>query len=158
MKLIVWMIQEIFKMLNQYAVDIPTLPVNLCLSHLILFPGGMLSRSIGRPSRREGRPDIWNTHGISGNVFVNPPASSSAPYPHESNPWVSNTSEHTPPHVRSGRQIPDTALDPRCQPEIHSSLVREDFQIIIEQTNNDCGFRILISTNSQRQQHSLVGR
>ena len=22
---------------NQYAVDIPTLPVNLCLSHLILF-------------------------------------------------------------------------------------------------------------------------
>ena len=31
------MIQEIFKMLNQYAVDIPTLPVNLCLSHLIQF-------------------------------------------------------------------------------------------------------------------------
>ena len=26
------MIQEIFKMLNQYIVDIPTLPVNLCLS------------------------------------------------------------------------------------------------------------------------------
>ena len=25
------------KMLNQYAVDIPTLPVNLCLSHLIQF-------------------------------------------------------------------------------------------------------------------------
>ena len=24
-------------MLNQYAVDIPTLPVNLCLSHLIQF-------------------------------------------------------------------------------------------------------------------------
>ena len=27
----------IFKMLNQYAVDIPTLPVNQCLSHLIQF-------------------------------------------------------------------------------------------------------------------------
>ena len=26
-----------FKMLNQYAVDIPTLPVNLCHSHLIQF-------------------------------------------------------------------------------------------------------------------------
>ena len=26
-----------FKMLNQYAVDIPTMPVNLCLSHLIQF-------------------------------------------------------------------------------------------------------------------------
>ena len=29
--------QEIFKMLNQYSVDIHTLPVNLCLSHLIQF-------------------------------------------------------------------------------------------------------------------------
>ena len=28
---------EIFKMLNQHAVDIPTLPVNQCLSHLIQF-------------------------------------------------------------------------------------------------------------------------
>ena len=35
MKLIVWMIREIFKMLNQYAVDNPTLPVNQCFSHLI---------------------------------------------------------------------------------------------------------------------------
>ena len=31
------MIQEIFKMPNQDAVDIPTLPVSLCLSHLIRF-------------------------------------------------------------------------------------------------------------------------
>ena len=35
MKSIVWMSREIFKMLNQYAVDIPTLPINLCHSHLI---------------------------------------------------------------------------------------------------------------------------
>ena len=28
-------IQEIFKMLTQYAVEIPTLPVNQCLSHLV---------------------------------------------------------------------------------------------------------------------------
>ena len=33
-KSIVWEIREIFKMLNQYAMDIPTLPVNLCFSHL----------------------------------------------------------------------------------------------------------------------------
>ena len=31
------MIREIFKMLNQYAVDIHTLPVNQCLSNLIQF-------------------------------------------------------------------------------------------------------------------------
>ena len=33
------------------------------------IPGGMLSRSIGMPSRREGPPSIWDTHGFSGNVF-----------------------------------------------------------------------------------------
>ena len=33
------------------------------------IPEGMLSRSFGMPSRREGPPSIWNTHGISGNVF-----------------------------------------------------------------------------------------
>ena len=50
-------------------------------------PGGMLSRSIGMPSRKDGPPSIWDTHGISGNVFANPAASSSAPYPQELNPW-----------------------------------------------------------------------
>ena len=66
-------------------------------------------------SRNDKPPDIWNTHSISGNVFVNPPASSSAPYPGRFNPWISNVTEDTSPHVTSGRQIPDTALDPRCQ-------------------------------------------
>ena len=37
MKLIARMIQEIFKMLNHYAVEIPTLPVDQCHSHLIRF-------------------------------------------------------------------------------------------------------------------------
>ena len=50
-------------------------------------PGGMLSGSIGMPSRKDGPPSIWDTHGISGNVFANPAASSSAPYPQELNPW-----------------------------------------------------------------------
>ena len=49
-------------------------------------PGGMLSRSLGMPSRNDGPPSIWNTHGKSGNVFANPTASSSAPYPQELNP------------------------------------------------------------------------
>ena len=57
--------------------------------------GGMLSRSLGMPSRNDGPPRIWDTHGILGNVFANPTASSSAPYPQESNPWGSNVSEHT---------------------------------------------------------------
>ena len=66
-------------------------------------PGGMLSRSLGMPSRNNGPPSIWDTHGISGNVFANPTASSSVPFPQESNPWISNVSEHTSPH---GSEMP----------------------------------------------------
>ena len=55
--------------------------------------GGMRSRSLGMPSRQNGPPSIWDTHGISGNVFANPAASSSALYPQESNPWSSSTEE-----------------------------------------------------------------
>ena len=57
------------------------------------IPGGMLSRSKRMPSRRDGPPSIWDTHGISGNVFANPTASASAPYPQELNPWSSHFSE-----------------------------------------------------------------
>ena len=79
-------------------------------------PGGMPSRSIGMPSRNDGLPSIWDTHAFSGNVFVNPPASSSSPYPPGQgfNPWISNVTEHTSRHVTSERQIPDTAVDPRA--------------------------------------------
>ena len=34
-------------------------------------PGGMLSRSVGMPSLNDRPPDIGETHGKSGNVFVN---------------------------------------------------------------------------------------
>ena len=56
-------------------------------------PGGMLSRSFIAPSRREGPPSIWDTHGTSGNVFANPDASSSAPYPQELHQWNSSIEE-----------------------------------------------------------------
>ena len=66
-------------------------------------------------SRKDKPPDIWDTHGTSGNVFVFPPASSSSLNPGGFNPWMSNVTEDTSPHVTSERQHPDTALDPRCQ-------------------------------------------
>ena len=31
-------------------------------------PGGMLCHSVGMPSRKDGPPCIWDTHGVSGNV------------------------------------------------------------------------------------------
>ena len=125
-------------------------------------PGGMLSRSVGMPSRNDRPPDIWDTHGLSGNVFVNPTVSSSAPYPQGFNPWICHVSEHTSPHVTSESQTPNTTLNPRCQsgPSARNSFdpVREDFRRIMEQTNNDCRFRILILTNSLHQRHLFAGR
>ena len=89
-------------------------------------PGGMLSRSLGMPSRNNGPPSIWDTHGVSGNVFANPTASSSAPYPQESNPWVSNVTEHTSPLVMSESQTP--VQDQRCQsgPSARNSVVTSE--------------------------------
>ena len=53
----------------------------------------MFRPSFASPRRREGPPSIWDTHGISENVFANPVASSAAPYPQELNPWSSRTEE-----------------------------------------------------------------
>ena len=79
------------------------------------YPGGRLSRPGGMVSRNEKPPEIRDMHGISGNVFVKPTASSSSLYPGGFNPWISNVTEDTSPHVTSERQNPDTTLDPRCQ-------------------------------------------
>ena len=78
------------------------------------IPEGMLSRFIGMPSRRDWPPSIWDTHGISGNVFAKPIASSSAPCPQELNPWsFLYIRTHTSPHVMSENQTP--VQDQRCQ-------------------------------------------
>ena len=75
------------------------------------IPEGML-RS---PSRREGPPSIWDTHGVSGNVFANPHASSSAPYPQELNQWSAAIEEplHSSTAEKSGRL--EQNRDLRCQ-------------------------------------------
>ena len=77
--------------------------------HLILE--GMLRHSFVTPSRREGSPNIWDTHGISGNVFASPDASSSAPYPQELHQW--NSSIHSSTVEKSERQ--EQNQDLRCQ-------------------------------------------
>ena len=124
-------------MLNQFAVGRPvSFP-----PHPI--PEGMLRPLFVSPSRREGPPSIWDTHGISGNVFVNPDASSSAPYPQELNQWSSSIEEplHSSTVEKSETRTQDQ--DQRCQsgqPKIQSSSVEETLQRIMEQTNNDCRF------------------
>ena len=75
----------------------------------------MLRHSFVSPCRREGPPSIWDTHGISGNVFADPPASSSAPYHQELHQWNSSIEEplHTSTAEKSER--PEHNRDLRCQ-------------------------------------------
>ena len=89
------------------------------------IPQGMLRHSFMVPSRREGPPSIWHTHGKSGNVFANPFASSSAPYPQELNPWGTTIEEplHMSTAEKSERQKQDQDL--RCQsgPSAKNSVI-----------------------------------
>ena len=117
-------------------------------------PGGMRSRSLGMPSRKNGPPSIWDTHGISGNVFANPTASSSAPYPQELNPWSSNVSEHTSQHVMSKNQTP--VQDQRCQSG--NSVIHGEEDSSKNDGTDQQRLQIFILTNSPRQQRLLVGR
>ena len=91
---------------------VTSLPVSVP-PHSILE--GMLSRSTRMPSRREGPPSSWDTHGKSGNVFADPVVSSTAPYPQELNPLSSRTEEplHSSTVEKSERQTQDQ--DQRCQ-------------------------------------------
>ena len=81
-------------------------------SQPMLFPKhpafeGLLRRSFVSPRRKEGPLDIWDTSGISGNVFANPQASSSAPYPQElHSPWKKTIEEplHMSTAEKSDRQ------------------------------------------------------
>ena len=87
-------------------------------------PGGMLRQFFVSPSRKEGPPSIWDTHGISGNVFADPLASSSAPYPQELHQW--NSSEeplHSSTVEKSER--PEQNHDLRCLsgPSAKSSVI-----------------------------------
>ena len=71
-------------------------------SHVTSQPGvfpkhppfqGMLRPSFISQRQTEEPPNIWDTSGISGNVFAHPQASSSAPYPQGSNSTWKKTIE-----------------------------------------------------------------
>ena len=79
------------------------------------IPEGMLRHSFVSPRRKEGPPCIWDTHGISGNVFVNPDASSSAPYPQELNPWGTTIEEPLHMSTAEKSERPEQHRDLRCQ-------------------------------------------
>ena len=90
-------------------------------SQPMLFPKhppfeGMLRPSYVSPRRRDGPPNIWDTPGISGNVFANPQASCSAPYPQELNSLWKKTIEE-PLHMSTAEKSerPEQNRDLRYQ-------------------------------------------
>ena len=79
------------------------------------IPEGMLRHAFVSPRRRQGPPSIWDTHGISGNVFANPHASSSAPCPQELNQWNSSIEEPLHSSTVEKSERPEQNQDLRCQ-------------------------------------------
>ena len=110
-------------MLNQYAVDNPMLPVNQCFSHFIQILAECQAVLWECRAATMGRQVFGTRMVYRETFFANPTSSSSAPYPQESNPWISNVSEHASPHVMSESQTP--AQDQRCQsgPSARNSVV-----------------------------------
>ena len=104
-------------------------------SHVTSQPGvfpkhppfeGLLRPSFISTRRTDGPPNIWDTSGISGNVFAHPQASSSAPYPQGSNSiWKKTIEEpiHMSTAEKSGR--PERDQDLRCQsgPSANDSVI-----------------------------------
>ena len=79
------------------------------------IPEGLLRPSFVSPRPKEGLPDIWDTHGISGNIFANPHASSSAPYPQELNQWCTTIEEPLHMSTAEKSERPEQNQDLRCQ-------------------------------------------
>ena len=147
---------------SQYAVDHSHVPSQPALFPPCRDPGGLLSRN-NQP------PDIWNSQGISGNVFANSRASSSSPYPGGFNPWISTVTEDTlvltsmvQPVPCGERQIPDTTLTPRFQPGPSAGNSFTPSEGRFSKNYGAEQQRLNISelhlTNSLLQQHLLVGR
>ena len=98
-------------------------------SHVTSQPGvfpkhppfeGMLRPLFISQRQTDGPPNIWDTSGISGNVFAHPQASSSAPYSQELNsskwnPWRETTEEPIHKSIAEKSGGPKRDSDLRCQ-------------------------------------------
>ena len=125
------------------------------------IPGGMLRQSFVSSSRRKGPPSIWDTHGISGNVFVDLHFHQRLILKKCINGTRQSRSRSIHLQWRKVKgqnkiKIWDVSQDP--QQKIQSSSVEETLQRIMEQVNNDCRFSIFILTNSILQLRLHAGR
>ena len=140
-------------------------------SHVTSQPGvfpkhpafeGMLRPPFVSPRRRDGPPYIWDTLGISGIVFANPQASSSAP-PQELNPPWKKTMEE-PLHMSTAEKSerPERNQDLRCQsgPSAKKSIIpcEGDSSKNYGADQQRLQISISILTSSLHQQPLLAGR
>ena len=116
---------------------VPSAPA---LFPLPTYPGGFLS------SPQNTQPDSKNTRGISGNIFANSPAYSSAPCSRTLSSWNETAPGRIPMH------------DGAEKLEIHSSQVREEIIGITEQTNKDFKSRNFTLTGPQLHKRFRAGR
>ena len=115
------------------------------------IPEGMLSRSTGMRSRKDGETFCWSSC-----VFY-----STLPEGIESmkiQAYQNRFNHQRRSSMRIKHQFRIRDASPDRQPKIQSLFVREILQRIMEQTNNDCRFRIFTLTSSLHQRHLLAGR
>ena len=132
-------------------------------SQLVSFPPHPVPG--GRPSRfdrkcrgrRDGPPSIWDTHGVSGNVFCKSSrvffstlsaGIESMEFRYIRTDSLTNGGEEWESNTSSGSEMPLKTVSQKFSP----SPVREILQRIMGQTNNDCRSQIFISTKSPHQQ------
>ena len=152
MMLIVWMIRETLKMLNQYAVDKLTFPVNQ------RFPTFSRSRRNAEPLSGNAEPQRQAAKYLGHAWYIGETLLQIQrrllQHLIRKSPILGVLMRQNIHHrmwwVKAKHQtqlwIRDASQD--RQPEIHSTLVREDSQRVMEQTNDDCRFRIFILVNS----------
>ena len=138
-------------MLNQFALEIPTLPVDQCHSHLMSYLKGCCDILSYRRAAEKGR-QAFGTHMVYRETFLQI-------HSHLHQLLISKNcingirpkSLSIQPQKRKVKgqnkiKICDASLD--RQPNIQSSSVEETLSRIMEQTNNDCRSQVFITTNS----------
>ena len=114
MKQLVWTIQKSFRMLTQFAVEIPV------TSEPVSFPPhpiheGMLRHSFVTPSRREGSAKHLGHMVYRETFFADPDASTSAPCPQDLHQWNSSIEEPLHSSTVEKCERPEQNQDLRCQ-------------------------------------------
>ena len=148
-------------MLNQFAWKIPR------YQSTSVIPTSPSSWWNAKPFSRNPEPQKWAAKHLGhtwyiGNVFANPHASSSAPYPQELNQWNSSTEEPLHSSTAEKSERPEQNQDLRCQsgPSAKNSVIFSggNSSKNIGQTNNDCRFQTFTLTSSLHQSPLLSER